>query len=77
MAAATTGPIFVIGLPRSGTTLASQIISAHSEAGNAGELETMTYVAAKLRARQAACGDRRRTRRSWARAGDARLAAPL
>ncbi|WP_421695382.1 tetratricopeptide repeat-containing sulfotransferase family protein [Aestuariivirga sp.] len=41
-------PIFVLGLPRSGTTLAAQIISAHSRAGNAGELETMTYVAAKF-----------------------------
>lgn len=41
-------PILVVGLPRSGTTLAAQIISAHSRAGNAGELETMTYVAAKL-----------------------------
>jgi tetratricopeptide (TPR) repeat protein len=41
-------PIFVVGLPRSGTTLAAQIISAHSKVGNAGELETMTYAAAKL-----------------------------
>ena len=42
-------PIFVLGMPRSGTTLASQIISAHSQVGNAGELETLTYAAAKLR----------------------------
>lgn len=41
-------PIFVVGLPRSGTTLAAQIISAHSKVGNAGELETMTYAAAKF-----------------------------
>ena len=41
-------PIFIVGLPRSGTTLAAQIISAHSRVGNAGELETMTYAAAML-----------------------------
>jgi tetratricopeptide (TPR) repeat protein len=42
-------PIFVVGLPRSGTTLTAQIISSHSDVGNAGELETMTYVAAMMR----------------------------
>ncbi len=31
-------PIFVIGLPRSGTTLTEKILSAHSEVGGAGEL---------------------------------------
>ncbi|MFT3986345.1 tetratricopeptide repeat-containing sulfotransferase family protein [Aestuariivirga sp.] len=41
--------VFVVGLPRTGTTLVEQIISRHSEAGGMGELETMTYVAAQLR----------------------------
>jgi tetratricopeptide (TPR) repeat protein len=42
-------PIFVIGLPRSGTTLVSEILAAHDQVGNAGEIETMTWIAAKLR----------------------------
>jgi hypothetical protein len=42
-------PIFVIGLPRSGTTLVSEILAAHDEVGNAGEIETMTWIAARLR----------------------------
>ena len=35
-------PIFILGMPRSGTTLVEQIISAHSEVTGAGEL---SYVA--------------------------------
>lgn len=42
-------PIFVIGLPRSGTTLVSEILAAHEAVGNAGEIETMTYAAAMMR----------------------------
>lgn len=42
-------PIFVIGLPRSGTTLVSEILAAHDAVGNAGELETITYLAARMR----------------------------
>ncbi len=42
-------PIFVIGLPRSGTTLTSEILAAHEDVGNAGEIETMTWIAARLR----------------------------
>jgi len=42
-------PIFVIGLPRSGTTLVSEILAAHDAVGNAGEIETVTWIAAKMR----------------------------
>jgi tetratricopeptide (TPR) repeat protein len=42
-------PIFVIGLPRSGTTLVSEILAAHDQVGNAGEIETMTWIAAMMR----------------------------
>ena len=34
--------IFVVGMPRSGTTLAEQIISSHSEVYGAGELSFLT-----------------------------------
>lgn len=33
-------PIFIVGMPRSGTTLLEQIVSSHSEIGAAGELGT-------------------------------------
>lgn len=34
-------PIFIVGLPRSGTTLLEQIVSAHQHIEGAGELETI------------------------------------
>lgn len=37
-------PIFIIGMPRSGTSLVEQILSAHSEVHGAGELEDLGYV---------------------------------
>jgi tetratricopeptide (TPR) repeat protein len=40
--------VFVVGMPRSGTTLTEQIIASHSMAGGVGELETMAYLTAKL-----------------------------
>ena len=36
--------IFILGMPRSGTTLVEQIISAHSNAGGSGELPYLTKI---------------------------------
>jgi tetratricopeptide (TPR) repeat protein len=36
---ASTKPVFVVGMPRSGTTMTEQIISSHPSASGAGELE--------------------------------------
>src|SRR5690606_30079428 len=41
-------PIFVTGMPRSGTTLVEQIIASHSLVGGAGELGKATTLAANL-----------------------------
>ena len=35
-------PIFIVGMPRSGTTLVEQIIASHHEVYGAGELDTLT-----------------------------------
>jgi len=35
-------PVFIVGMPRSGTTLLEQIMSAHSEISTAGELRNLT-----------------------------------
>ncbi len=36
-------PVFVLGLPRSGTTLVDRIISAHPQAGSLGESNTLAF----------------------------------
>ena len=36
-------PIFIVGMPRSGTTLIEQIISSHSQVSGAGELPFISY----------------------------------
>ncbi len=37
-------PIFIVGMPRSGTSLVEQIIASHAKVHGAGELETMTRI---------------------------------
>jgi tetratricopeptide (TPR) repeat protein len=41
-------PVMVVGMPRSGTTLAEQMIAAHSQAGGAGELSRIGLFAKRL-----------------------------
>ena len=43
-------PIFVVGMPRSGTTLAERIISQHSEVTSAGELQHFGLLLKKMAA---------------------------
>jgi len=45
-------PIFILGMPRSGTTLVEQIISSHSDVTPAGELETLSNFGRILLANQ-------------------------
>ena len=41
----TGSPIFIVGMPRSGTTLVEQILASHSKVFGAGELNDMKFVA--------------------------------
>ncbi len=43
-------PTFIIGMPRSGTTLVEQILSSHSGVFGAGELNDMKFIAAEAAA---------------------------
>lgn len=41
-------PVFIVGMPRSGTTLVEQIVSSHKTVFGAGELPTLTYIESEL-----------------------------
>jgi tetratricopeptide (TPR) repeat protein len=41
-------PVFIVGMPRSGTTLVEQILASHSRVFGAGELPDVNDIAAKL-----------------------------
>jgi tetratricopeptide (TPR) repeat protein len=45
----TPAPIFIIGMPRSGTTLVEQILASHPQIHGAGELEELSQLARALR----------------------------
>jgi tetratricopeptide (TPR) repeat protein len=42
-------PVFVVGMPRSGTTLVEQILASHSKVYGAGEIETFHEMVVKFR----------------------------
>jgi tetratricopeptide (TPR) repeat protein len=52
-------PVFVLGMPRSGTTLVEQILGSHSQVFGAGELSLVPELIQKLNAWEARLGSRR------------------
>ncbi|HRD29687.1 MAG TPA: sulfotransferase, partial [Caulobacter sp.] len=51
------GPVFVLGLPRSGTTLVDRIISSHSDVESLGEINDFAYALMRVAGPSAAKGD--------------------
>jgi len=47
-------PIFIVGLPRSGTTLVERILSSHSKVGSAGELDCFAHALVEAAGKRAA-----------------------
>jgi tetratricopeptide (TPR) repeat protein len=60
-----TGPIFVVGMPRSGTTVVERMLAAHADVFGAGERHDLR----RLLYAHADDGDHVRVARRWARAG--------
>ena len=60
LGAASECPVFVVGMPRSGTTLVEQILSSHPSVFGAGELDDLSAIAARLGA-----GSFRRPPSAW------------
>ncbi len=52
-------PVFVLGMPRSGTTLVEQILGSHSQVFGAGELSLVPELIQKLNAWESKTGSRR------------------
>jgi tetratricopeptide (TPR) repeat protein len=52
-------PVFILGMPRSGTTLVEQILGSHSKVFGAGELSLVPELIQKLNAWEARLGSRR------------------
>jgi tetratricopeptide (TPR) repeat protein len=50
-AAEAAAPIFIVGLPRAGSTLVEQILASHSQVEGCGELPTLPAIARRLAAR--------------------------
>jgi tetratricopeptide (TPR) repeat protein len=44
-----TRPVFIVGMPRSGTTLAEQILASHSQVHGAGELDDIARLVSRVR----------------------------
>jgi hypothetical protein len=49
-------PIFIVGMPRSGTTLVEQILASHGQVFAAGELQDMSRLVASIRRADGAHG---------------------
>jgi tetratricopeptide (TPR) repeat protein len=50
-------PVFVVGMPRSGSTLVEQILASHSKVYGAGEIETLYQAMVKFRSRNRSAED--------------------